>query len=107
MTMHKKSFTVDVDSQVSEGFSNQVDKCGYTKYRAVETALRIWTSLPPEIQVSLMVESPEGLYQLLVERLLDVEVLKILSKMKPQERLHILHSVRSTKPKVSRKKKVL
>jgi len=55
MAMHKKSFNVDVDEELSDGFSAQVDKRGYTKYRAIEGALRAFMSLPPEEQVKWMV----------------------------------------------------
>jgi len=54
MGMHKKSFSVDVDDGVSDAFSSQVADRGYTKYRAVEGALRAFIAMPPEAQVAFM-----------------------------------------------------
>ena len=45
--MHKKTFTVDVDDEVSEAFSAQVEKRGYTKYRSFAAALKPLTPMPP------------------------------------------------------------
>ncbi len=102
--LEEKSLNAAIDSDLFKAFEQQRRERSQTKKKVVEWAIRVWTSLPPEIQASLMVESPESLYQLLVEKLLDAEVLKILSKMRPQERLRVLHSGHLTKSKVSRKK---
>jgi len=50
----QKNFNVYVDEIVADDFSDYIDKSGYTKYRAVEAALRAFMSIPPEAQVALM-----------------------------------------------------
>jgi len=54
MAMHKKSFNVDVDEKLSDEFSAQVEQRGYTKYRAIEGALRGFMVLSAENQVRLI-----------------------------------------------------
>lgn len=54
MGLNKKSFSVDINEKLSEAFSSQVAERGYTKYRAIEGALRAFMSLPAEEQVRLM-----------------------------------------------------
>ncbi len=58
MGMHKNAFTVDVNEELSNSFSSQVEERAYTKYRAIEGALRLFMALDPGRQVALM--SPEG-----------------------------------------------
>jgi hypothetical protein len=54
MAMHKKSFNIDVNENLSDEFSAQVTKRGYTKYRAIEGALRAFMALSPAEQVKWM-----------------------------------------------------
>jgi len=57
--VHKrKAFTVDADEFLSEKFSKQVLDRGYTKYRAIEGAMRLWLNLPTEMQATL-IENPD------------------------------------------------
>jgi len=51
MAMHNKSFNVDVNENLSDEFSNQISERGYTKYRAIEGALRAFMALSPAEQV--------------------------------------------------------
>jgi hypothetical protein len=43
----KKAFTVNIDENISKQFSLWVIERGYTKYRAIEGALRAFMSLSP------------------------------------------------------------
>jgi len=52
--MHNKSFNVDVNENLSDEFSNQISERGYTKYRAIEGALRAFMALSPAEQVQWM-----------------------------------------------------
>lgn len=75
MAMHKKAFTVDVDEKVSDDFSVQVDERGYKKYRAIQAAVKLWTDLPPEIQIRLLDLSlnADGLVEI-VNQILDERI---------------------------------
>ena len=50
----QKNFSVNVNEALSDEFSAQVDDRGYTKYRAIEGALRAFMVLSPDEQVKLM-----------------------------------------------------
>ena len=50
----KKNFNVNVDLEIAESFDEQTAAKGYTKYRAVEGALRLWLTSSPEQQVKVM-----------------------------------------------------
>ena len=102
--MHKKSFNVDVSDAVSDEFSAQVDERGYTKYRAVEGALRVFMALPADIQVKLMSNGIEDIVNLLTEALLDAEIMRFLGSLPPQQRQTLLQDVKQARVKVSRKK---
>ncbi len=51
MSTNPKSFTVDVPVEVSEAFSDHADAQGYTKWKAIMGALKVYMVLPAEAQV--------------------------------------------------------
>ncbi len=83
MAMYKKPFTVDVDTELSEKFSLQVDERAYTKYRAVEGAIRAFMALEPKLQVQLMNNKIEDVYAMLVRGLVETEIRKHLDELGP------------------------
>jgi len=103
MTMHKKTFTVDVDDDVSEAFSAQVDERGYTKYRALEGAIRAFMAIPPEAQVALMSNSSNP-KDILVSAFSDIGLEEGLKKLTPVQRSHILALAKEVAKTLSRKK---
>lgn len=74
MAMHRKAFNVDIDDTLSDDFARQTLSRGYTKYRAIEGALRAFLALPPDIQVALMETESSDIVQLLKEKLLDSDL---------------------------------
>jgi len=64
----QKNFNVYVDEKVANAFSEQIDERGYTKYRAVEGALRAFIAIPPEVQVELMSNPPDGELEELLQK---------------------------------------
>lgn len=46
-----------IDPQLSDDFKLQCDSVGRRQYKAIEAALRLWISLPGEIQ-SAVIENP-------------------------------------------------
>jgi hypothetical protein len=50
----KDGYSVEVKAEYGQVFGDQCDKRGYIKWRAVGGALRIWLTLPPEVQTALM-----------------------------------------------------
>jgi hypothetical protein len=103
MAMHKKTFTVDVNDDLSEAFSAQVDERGYTKYRALEGAMRAFVALPAEVQVKLMSNSMKESYDVMVRGLLEAEVSKHLDKLGPAK-AKFLALLREAKAQEGRKK---
>lgn len=54
MGNQQKNFNVNIDETLSDAFSAQVEQRGYTKYRAIEGALRGFMALSAENQVRLI-----------------------------------------------------
>ena len=103
MAMHKKSFNVDVDDVLSEAFSAHVDKSGYTKYRAVEGALRAFMAIPPEAQVALMSNS-DNPKDILIKTFDDISLEEGLKELTPTQRVQILALAKEAAKTLSRKK---
>lgn len=103
MAMHKKTFTVDVDDGLSEAFSAQVDERGYTKYRALEGALRAFIAIPPEAQVALMSNGAEA-EDILLNSFRDMGLEVDLQKLSPAQRVQILTLAKEAAKTISRKK---
>jgi len=82
----QKNLNANVSSKVLDVFETQREKRGWNKYRAVEGALRVWTGLPPEIQIKIMESSPEKMYDVLVDGLLTAEIEKHLDKLGPTKK---------------------
>jgi len=101
--MNKKAFNVDVNLEVAEKFSGQVEDRGYTKYRAVEAALRAFIALPEEAQVKLMSNEMEPeivLIDTFREKALEYD----LSKLSPAQRVKVISLAKEAAKSVSRKK---
>jgi len=85
MAMHKNAFTVDVETELSEEFSNQVDERAYTKYRAIEGALRLFMALDPSWQVALMGTEGGKVAKVIAEQASDISYRE---RMPVEERAH-------------------
>ena len=92
MVMHKKSFSVDVDDDISEAFSTICDERGYTKYRAIEGALRAFISLPDQVQVALMKASNPDFHKVIYQNLRDIELTKILEALTDEQRTVLIET---------------
>lgn len=101
------NFNVNVDEKIAEMFSTICDERGYTKYRAIEGALRAFISLPDELQVSLMKSTNQDAYKLLVQGLRDIELIKGLQDLTPEQRLILIESSKEVSKRLFPKKKVL
>ena len=106
MVMHKKSFSVDVDEELSDAFTGQVDVRGYTKYRAIEGALRVFMALPPELQVELMGNFKDltKVSELISNFYRDSDVKEFLNSLKPEDRNKVLSIAKQAYKSTSRKK---
>jgi len=102
--MHKKSFNVDVDDELSDLFSKQCEERGYTKYRAVEGSLRAWVVLSPDLQVLLMNSQITDVAQLIKDKLLDAELLEKMESLSPGERHQLFSLAKQGAKIISRKK---
>lgn len=56
----QKNFNVNINENLAEKFADQIEKRGYTKYRAIEGALVAFMKLPIEEQVKLISTSYEA-----------------------------------------------
>ena len=55
----QKSFAVDVDSNLLKEFTDQYLNRGLKKYKALEGAIRLWITLPPQEQTQLIEGKPK------------------------------------------------
>ena len=103
MVMHKKTFSVDVNDELSESFSKMVEERGYTKYRAFEAAMRAFLVLTPEIQVKLMSNSADA-YNLIRDSFRDLALKDDLDSLPEKQRNQILALAKEVARQVSRKR---
>ncbi|KKN73481.1 hypothetical protein LCGC14_0400560 [marine sediment metagenome] len=104
MAMHKKPFTVDVDEQLSDAFSAQADERGYTKYRAIEGALRAFIALPAGLQVDLMGNQISDVLTIIKTKLLDADLIDRLESLTPSQRTKLVALAKESAKIISRKK---
>jgi len=95
-----KNFNVNIDESLAEEFSIHIDARGFTKYRAVEGALRAFMALPAEVQTRLIANQNTDIYSILVRGLVDSEIQKHLDKLGPAKEkfLALLTQAASPKP---------
>lgn len=105
MAMHKKPFNVDVNDEISEAFSMLCDERGYTKYRALEGALRAFIALPDEIQVGLMKSKNCDVYKILIHGLRDIELTKNLKALTPEQTQVLIETSKELTKRLFPKKK--
>ncbi len=104
MKKEQKNFNVNVDADLSDAFSTQIDQRGFTKYRAIEGALRGFMSLPEHLQVRLIAASKvDDIKTILVEGLLESEIARHLDKLGPPK-AKFLALLKQAKEPSSRKK---
>lgn len=102
----EKNVTAYINPQVAEAFSMICDERGYTKYRAIEGAIRAFISLPDELQVALMKSTNQDSYKLLVHGLRDIELIKGLQALTPEQRLILIESSKEVSKRLFPKTKV-
>jgi hypothetical protein len=100
--MAKVPFNQDVDEGLAVSFNELVDERGYTKYRAVEAAVRAFVALPPDAQALLMANNCKP-YEIMVKSLLSAEVDKHLDELGPI-RSRFLALLKQAKAQDARKK---
>jgi len=99
----QKNFNVNVDEAVADKFTEQTDQRGYTKYRAVEGALRAFMAIPSEAQVALMSNS-DNPKDILIKAFAAIGLEEDLKKLSPSQRNQILALAKEAAKTLSRKK---
>lgn len=103
MVMHKKTFSVDVDDELSERFSAQVEERGQIKYRALEGAIRAWLVLPKAVQADLMSNGVNA-EKLLTDTFQNIALTEYLEKLSPAQKSHALALAKEGAKKISQKR---
>jgi len=99
----QKNFSCNIEPEVAEAFSAQVDVRGYTKYRAIEGAIRAFLAIPPEAQVALMSNNADA-KEILLNTFRDLGLQVDLQKLSPAQRTQILTLAKEAAKTISRKK---
>jgi hypothetical protein len=104
MAMNRKPFTVDVTDVIADAFSAQVDERGYTKWRAIEGAIKAFLALEPDIQTKLMSPTikPNEIRAALVLGLVRAETIAEAEKQ-GLTRGELLNLVKESKARTARK----
>jgi hypothetical protein len=97
-----KSFTAEIDSATKDAFKRQLKARGQTQNDAVNAAIKVWLSLPHEIQVSVISLETTNAYDCLKDKILDVELIKELDLTGAKNDLYVF--LKTSKAGVSRKK---
>ena len=102
----EKNISAYIDPKVAEELSKQTDNKGYTKRKAIEGAIKAFISMPDELQVALMKSTNQDTYKLLVHGLRDIELIKGLQALTPEQRLILIESAKEVSKRLFAKKKV-
>jgi hypothetical protein len=104
MTYRKnaKSFTAEIDIAIKDQFKQQLKARGQTQNDAATAALKIWLSLPHEIQAIIISLETANVYEFLKEKILDVELIKELDLSGRKKQVYA--ALKSPKDGVFRKK---
>ena len=94
---------ISINEQLAGEFSKLIEDSGYTKYRAVEAALRAFMGIPPEAQVALISNDVDA-KELLTRTFRDVGISEYLEGLSPERRSQILLLAQQAAKKLSRKK---
>ena len=103
MPKSKKSFGAELAEELCDAFSEQIDKRGYKKLRAIEGALKAFMAMPKDLQVTLMSANEHNVHDLLVAGLLDAEIQVHLDKLGPAKK-EFVALLKQAKGKASPKK---
>jgi len=83
---NKAPFNHDIDKGIAERFAAQVEERRQIKYRAVESALRVWLVLPITLQAMLMSDECEDVYATLSYMIQRTETIKWFESLSQKER---------------------
>ena len=102
----KRAFTVELDVELADSFTDFVDNRGLKKTRAIAGAVRAFMALPSELQTQLIANNACDVYTMLVRGLVESEIQKHLDDLGPAKEkfLALLKQAKATKP---RKKQAL
>lgn len=99
------NFNVNVDENIASLFSEQIDEKGYTKYRAIEGALKAFISLPDQVQVALMKANNPDFHNIIYQNLRDIELTKILKALTNEQRMVLVEASKEVTKRLFPKKK--
>ena len=96
MGTNPKSFTVDVPPEVSRAFSDHADEQGYTKWKAVMGALRVYMVLSPDAQVCAnnLNKTLTDLGAVMEKVYRDALLLKFLEALTPEQQAFVIEAAR-------------
>jgi len=99
----QKNFSVNIDEKLCDEFSEHVDNNGYTKYRAIEGALRAFMVMPSDAQVALMSNSDDP-KDILTSTFGAISLEEGLKELNPAQRTQILVLAKEAAKTLSHKK---
>ena len=76
-----KNFNVNLGEKLADEFSAQISERGFTKYKAVEGALKAFMVLPPEIQSQLISNPLNKTKEILIRGLVEKEIQQHLDEL--------------------------
>lgn len=89
-----KNFYAEVDLKTNDAFVQQCKERGQLKNDTISAAMRIWLSLPKEIQCRFMNPSIEPTYQNLLDSVEEHKIMEELRALPMGTRLEVLQIAR-------------
>lgn len=102
----EKNVSAYVDPKVATAFTELADGKGYVKRKAIEGALKVFLSLPSEVQVAVMESRNSSVYKILIQKLRDIELTKNLEALTPEQTQVLIESAKELTKRLFPKKKV-
>jgi hypothetical protein len=90
-----RRFTVELDAELAETFAGHVQKYGWIKSRALAGCVRIFMSLPIELQAKIMaLNNADNAYSTLLGGLVEDEIQRRIADIPPAQQQEFLELLR-------------
>jgi len=99
-----KNFYAEVDSKINNAFVQQCKKRGQLKNDTINAAMKVWLSLPQEIQSKFMQPNIQPSFQNLLDNIEEHQIMEELRKIPLRTKAEILQ--KAHKKTKSKQKKI-
>jgi len=80
-----KAVFANIDKNLAESFDKYIEDRGYTKYRALQTAIKIYMCLPNDVLSACMESNAKDFYRVLLSAIQSRELTRRIQTMTPDQ----------------------